>query len=88
MTEIVELGSTEQSFNKTPDHRSVQKHSNYFEIYDQYLRKFRNIRPVIVEIGVQHGGSLLIWNDFIAPWPCLRIGNRLVGKMSRRWASW
>ena len=64
MTEIVELGSTEQSFNKTPHHRSVQKHSNYFEIYDQYLRKFRNTRPVIVEIGVQHGGSLLIWNDF------------------------
>jgi 23S rRNA U2552 (ribose-2'-O)-methylase RlmE/FtsJ len=56
--------STKDLFEKSTANRSVQKHSNYFEIYDRYLEKFRGRRPTVVEIGVQHGGSLLIWEAF------------------------
>lgn len=44
--------------------RSVQKHTNYFRIYDRYLAPFRGKRPRILEIGVQHGGSLQMWQRF------------------------
>jgi hypothetical protein len=56
--------STRDLFEKSTANRSVQKHSNYFEIYDRYLEKFRGKRPTVIEIGVQHGGSLLMWEGF------------------------
>jgi len=56
--------STRALFDNVPDDRSVQKHSGYFDIYDRYLDRFRGKRPTVIEIGVQHGGSLLMWDGF------------------------
>lgn len=33
----------------------------YFDVYEQYLSKFRNKSPTFVEVGVYHGGSIEAW---------------------------
>ncbi len=40
------------------------KYINYFPIYDELLKKFRNKKIVFVEIGVFSGGSLFMWRNF------------------------
>lgn len=37
----------------------------YFDVYEFYLKKFINKSPVIVEIGVQGGGSLQMWRKYL-----------------------
>lgn len=63
MNEILGKPTTAAAFSDT-DGRQVHKYSNYFEIYDRYLERYRTRRPKILEIGVQHGGSLLMWNSY------------------------
>lgn len=55
---------TEALFATATQGRAIHKHSNYFEVYDRYLQKFHGTRPTILEIGVQHGGSLLMWDAY------------------------
>ena len=50
-------------FNK-PKKFAVHKWHHYFEIYDRHFSKFKGKNPVIVEIGVQNGGSIEMWNDY------------------------
>lgn len=57
---------TEALFATATQGRSIHKHSNYFEVYDRYLQKFQGKRPRILEIGVQHGGSLLMWDAYFS----------------------
>lgn len=57
---------TREIFESSIDSRLVRKYSNYFEIYDRFLERFRSKRPRLLEIGVQHGGSLDLWNTFFA----------------------
>lgn len=47
--------------------RYTSKWSNYYDIYDRYLTKFRENAPVVVEIGVDCGGSLELWKKFFGP---------------------
>lgn len=47
--------------------RYTSKWSHYFEIYEQYFAKFRNKQPVVVEIGVDNGGSLEMWKQYFGP---------------------
>lgn len=42
----------------------INKWHHYFEIYERHFSKYRGKSPVIVEIGVQNGGSLDMWNDY------------------------
>lgn len=50
-----------------PGARSISKHANYFGVYDRWLAEYR-ARPVtLIEIGVQHGGSLQMWKRFLHP---------------------
>ena len=58
------VAGTEFHFRSANDGRMARKYSNYFEIYDRYLGKYSNRRPRILEIGVQHGGSLRLWNGY------------------------
>ncbi len=44
--------------------RLIHKWTHYFEIYDRYFRDFKNRKPVILEIGVSHGGSLQMWKKY------------------------
>ena len=43
---------------------SIHKWENYFTIYELYFEKFRGQSPEILEIGIQHGGSLKMWKEY------------------------
>ena len=53
--------------------RLIDKWHHYFEIYHRHFAAFRERSPVVVEIGVSHGGSLQMWRDYFGP------GARIVG---------
>jgi len=53
--------------------RMIHKWHHYFEIYHRHFEKFRGQSPVVVEIGVFHGGSLQMWREYFGP------GTRVVG---------
>jgi hypothetical protein len=44
--------------------RRVDKWRHYFEIYDRHFERFRGKRVRVLEIGVDHGGSLQIWKRY------------------------
>tara|TARA_S200000501_G_C20786826_1_gene727588 strand:- start:584 stop:1396 length:813 start_codon:yes stop_codon:yes gene_type:complete len=43
---------------------SIHKWENYFKIYEHYLEKYRGKNPRLLEIGVQYGGSLKMWEKY------------------------
>jgi len=53
--------------------RQIHKWHHYLEIYHRHFAAFRGKSPVVVEIGVQHGGSLQMWREYFGP------GCRVVG---------
>src|SRR5205814_10274664 len=44
--------------------RLLYKWHHYFEIYHRHFERFRGKSPVVLEIGVFHGGSLQMWHDY------------------------
>ncbi len=42
----------------------MQKWHHYFDIYHRHFASFRGRSPVVVEIGVFHGGSLQMWREY------------------------
>jgi Methyltransferase domain len=46
------------------DHKLIHKWKHYFEVYDRHFSRFRNRKINILEIGISHGGSLEMWNDY------------------------
>jgi hypothetical protein len=44
--------------------RRVDKWRHYFEIYDRHFDRFRGKRIRVLEIGVDHGGSLQLWKRY------------------------
>lgn len=53
--------------------RRIHKWHHYFEVYHRHLAPFRGRSPVVLEIGVSHGGSLQMWKKYFGP------GARIVG---------
>lgn len=53
--------------------RLIHKWHHYFDIYHRHFAAFRGRSPVVVEIGVYHGGSLEMWRHYFGP------GARIVG---------
>jgi hypothetical protein len=53
--------------------RLINKWHHYFEIYHRHFAAFRGRSPVVLEIGVFHGGSLQMWHRYFGP------GTRVVG---------
>lgn len=53
--------------------RLIQKWHHYFEIYHRHFAAFRGRSPVVMEIGVFHGGSLQMWSRYFGP------GARIIG---------
>ncbi len=53
---------------EVPKDLKVTKWIHYFDIYDQYLKKFRKRENLkVLEIGVAGGGSLKMWRDYFGP---------------------
>jgi 23S rRNA U2552 (ribose-2'-O)-methylase RlmE/FtsJ len=53
--------------------RMLYKWHHYFEIYHRHLERFRGRSPVVLEIGVFHGGSLQMWHHYFGK------GARVIG---------
>ena len=51
-------------FYNQPKTKAIHKWVHYFDIYDKHFNKFKSKNPVILEIGVQNGGSLDMWNYY------------------------
>jgi hypothetical protein len=47
--------------------RVMHKWEHYFDIYDGFLSPIRRSNPVILEIGVQLGGSCEMWREYFGP---------------------
>ncbi len=52
-----------KNFNSSPF--SSIKWDNYFEIYENCLKKFINKKITLVEVGIGNGGSLFMWRKFL-----------------------
>src|SRR5262245_50926897 len=61
-----------QYFLRNPG-RLLYKWNRYFEIYHRHFARFRGKSPVVLEIGVYHGGSLQMWREYFGR------GCRIVG---------
>jgi SAM-dependent methyltransferase len=46
---------------------AVHKWMHYLDIYDRHFSRFRGQSPVVLEIGVNSGGSLCMWRDYFGP---------------------
>jgi hypothetical protein len=44
--------------------RQLDKWRHYFDIYEKHFARFRNKQPCVLEIGVDHGGSLQLWKRY------------------------
>ena len=53
--------------------RRIDKWQHYFEVYHRHFERFRGRRPVVLEIGVWHGGSLQMWKKYFG------AGARIIG---------
>ena len=51
-----------KSFKSSPKY-SI-KWSNYFEIYENLFKRFKNKKITLVEVGVGNGGSLFMWRNY------------------------
>ena len=40
------------------------KHTNFFFIYDELLKKYKNKEVTLVEVGIASGGSLFLWQKY------------------------
>lgn len=47
--------------------RYTSKWNHYFPLYERYFSKFRGQSPVVLEIGVDNGGSLEMWKKYFGP---------------------
>jgi hypothetical protein len=43
------------------------KWAPYFEVYETYFHRFVGRAPVVMEVGVQSGGSLQLWRKYFGP---------------------
>ena len=53
--------------------KRLDKYVHYLEVYDKYLHKYRNKKVTILEIGVNHGGSIDMWRSYFGE-QCRYIG--------------
>lgn len=47
--------------------RETKKWLHYLEIYHRHFKRYRGRSPVVLEIGVRHGGSLELWHEYFGP---------------------
>lgn len=58
------MNKLEDYFFNKEKHLHINKWNHYFKIYDRHFKKFTDKNPTILEIGVQYGGSLEMWDYY------------------------
>lgn len=53
-----------EKYFESNDKNLIHKWLHYFEIYEKHFSRFRKKEVTILEFGVSHGGSLLMWRDY------------------------
>ncbi|MEO0684900.1 MAG: class I SAM-dependent methyltransferase [Cyanobacteria bacterium J06649_11] len=53
-----------QQYFENNDKRLIYKYAHYFDIYDRHFSRFKDTDVHMLEIGVNHGGSLQMWKDY------------------------
>ena len=53
-----------EEYFKNNESRVMHKWMHYFEIYDRYFSRYRGTDVHILEIGIEHGGSLQMWKAY------------------------
>jgi Methyltransferase domain len=53
-----------EQFFFNEDHRMIHKWRHYFEIYDRHFSRLRGKKINVLEIGIMHGGSLQMWQNY------------------------
>lgn len=56
-----------QSYFEKNDGRLIHKWNHYFDIYEKHFKRYIDKEVVVLEIGVFHGGSLQMWQDYFGP---------------------
>ena len=56
------MKNLKNSFKSSPKY-SI-KWSNYFDIYENLFRRFKNKKITLVEVGIGNGGSLFMWKKY------------------------
>jgi hypothetical protein len=44
--------------------RQIDKWAHYLELYEKHFAKYRGTQVSLLEIGVDHGGSLQLWKEY------------------------
>jgi len=44
--------------------RQIDKWRHYFDIYEKHFARFRDTAVRVLEIGIDHGGSLQLWKEY------------------------
>ncbi len=58
------MNKFEEWFYSNTNKCTVHKWDHYFNIYDTHMKSFQGKNPTILEIGVNQGGSLEMWNHY------------------------
>jgi len=58
------MNKLEEFFYNTVKLCSVNKGVTYFQAYENHIKRFIGKKPVMVEIGIDRGGSLEMWNNY------------------------
>ena len=56
-----------EEYFRNNDSRLIHKWMHYFEIYHRHFERFRGRPVVVLEFGVNQGGSLEMWRDYFGP---------------------
>jgi hypothetical protein len=56
-----------EHYFRTNDKRLIHKWMHYFEVYHRHFERFRGRPVVVLEFGVNQGGSLQMWQDYFGP---------------------
>ena len=60
-------GNPLAEYFRTNRGRAIHKWHHYFEIYHRHFGRFRDHSPVVLEVGLYHGGSLEMWRHYFGP---------------------
>ena len=52
---------------ETHSGRQIDKWEHYFPIYEKHFARFRGKSPRVLELGIDHGGSLQLWKRYFGP---------------------